>query len=68
MKNPKGGPSQNRRKSSKDSTFQPFPVTSPKYSGAWMDEVHAMITVLKQAQAAPAKVTLHTGEVRPQGG
>lgn len=39
MKNPKVGLKKARPKSSKGSTFQPFPVTSPKYSGAWMDEV-----------------------------
>ena len=39
MKKSKTGLSQKRPKSSKDSTFQPFPVTSPEYSGAWMDEI-----------------------------
>lgn len=45
MKSRKAGTSQNRPKSSKDSTFQPFPVTSPKYSGAWMDEVETRSTL-----------------------
>ena len=39
MKSRKAGLSQNRPKSSKDSTYQPFPVTSPEFSEAWMDEV-----------------------------
>lgn len=39
MKSRKAGLKKARPKSSKDSTFQPFPVTSPKYSGAWMDEI-----------------------------
>jgi len=41
MKKSKTGLSQKRPKSSKDSTFQPFPVTSPEYSGAWMDEIES---------------------------
>ena len=41
MKNPQGGSKQKTRKPSKGSTFQPFPVTSPEYSGAWMDEIES---------------------------
>jgi len=39
MKSRKAGLKKARPKSSKGSTFQPFPVTSPEYSGAWMDEI-----------------------------
>jgi len=45
MKSRKAGLKKARPKSSKDSTFQPFPVTSPKYSGAWMDEVETRGTL-----------------------
>ena len=45
MKSRKAGLKKARPKSSKDSTYQPFPVTSPKYSGAWMDEIETRGTL-----------------------
>ena len=75
MKNPTGGSSQKTRKPSKDSTFQPFPVTSPKYSGAWMDEVWTRSigeaferARLRLASQSPQKTALTPAPVKPKPG